>query len=141
DVMRFAAVQSAIAKKLLPETISSGIDLKTVLLPRANLSTSMSIYLNLGLSEEEVIQRVTSNAARAINRPQLGNLNVGATADIACVQIRRGKLGFRDSGLERLDAVRRCDCKLTVRNGAIVWDSDGLSVPDTVRAGPYTNFK
>ena len=30
---------------------------------------------------------------------------------------------------------------LTVRSGKIVTDDQGLSVPDVIRAGPYTNFK
>jgi hypothetical protein len=30
---------------------------------------------------------------------------------------------------------------MTVCDGLIVWDSDGLSITDTVKAGAYTNFK
>jgi len=36
---------------------------------------------------------------------------------------------------------RKLVCVLTVRNGQVVWDTEGLSLPDAVRAGPYTNFK
>jgi predicted amidohydrolase len=129
------------AKSIVPDTISSGMDSKNVLLPRANMETAMSIYLNLGMPPEQIIERVTSNAARAIKRPQLGTLNEGAVADIAVLEIQHGKFGFLDSARTRLDADRRFRCVLTVRNGAIVWDSEGLSITDTIRAGPYTNFK
>jgi len=122
-------------------TISSGMDANNVLLPRANMSTAMSIYLNLGMTAEQIIERVTSNAARAIKRPELGALNEGGVADIAVLEIQQGKFGFLDSARTRLDANRRFHCVLTVRNGAVVWDSEGLSISDTIRAGPYTNFK
>ena len=122
-------------------TISSGMDANNVLLPRVNLSTTMSIYLNLGMTAEQIVERVTSNAARAIKRTELGNLNEGGVADIAVLEIQQGKFGFLDSARTRLDANRRFHCVLTVRNGVIVWDSEGLSITDTIRAGPYTNFK
>lgn len=129
------------ARKTHPEIISSGMDAHNVLLPRVNMGTAMSIYLNLGMTAEQIIERVTSNAARAIGRPQLGNLSEGSIADVAVLEIQQGKFGFLDSARTRLDANRRFHCVLTVRNGAIVWDSEGLSISDTIRAGPYTNFK
>jgi dihydroorotase len=129
------------ARKTPPEVISSGMDDKNVLLPRTNMGSAMSIYLNLGMTAEQIIERVTSNAARAIKRPELGALNEGGVADIAVLEIQQGKFGFLDSARTRLDANRRFHCVLTVRNGAIVWDSEGLSIPDTIHAGPYTNFK
>jgi predicted amidohydrolase len=130
-----------VAAQNLPDTISSGMDWNNVILQRANMGTAMSIFLNLGMTVEQIVERVTSNPARAIKRPQLGALNEGGVADIAVFEIEKGKFGFLDSDLKRLDATRRFRCLLTVRNGAIVWDSDGLSIPDTIRAGPYTNFK
>ena len=117
------------------------MDSNSILLPRANMATSMSIFLNLGMTEAEIVKRVTSNAARAIKRPQLGTLSEGAAADIAVFEIQNGKFGFLDSGRARLDATRRFRCLVTVRNGVIVWDSEGLSIPDAGRAGSYTNFK
>jgi dihydroorotase len=141
DGLWFRIAQPAVAQKFLPDTISSGMDGKSILLPRANMATSMSIFLNLGITEEQIVERVTSNAARAIKRPQLGTLNEGSVADIAVLEVQEGKFGFLDSGRARLDATRRFRCLLTVRNGVIVWDRDALSIPDTVRAGPYTNFK
>jgi dihydroorotase len=129
------------AQKSPPDTISSGMDWNSILIPRANMGTAMSIFLNLGMTAEQIIERVTSNPARAIKRPELGTLSEGSIADIAVLEIQQGKFGFLDSARTRLDATRRFRCLLTVRNGVVVWDSDGLSIPDTVKAGPYTNFK
>ena len=88
--------------------------------PRAN-------WLNLGLPAEKVIERLTSEAARAIHRSDLGNLSEGSVADLAVLDLQQPN--------------HRMRCVLTVRGGAIVWDSEGLSIPDVSRAGPYTNFK
>jgi dihydroorotase len=141
DGLWFRIAQPALAQKFLPDTISSGMDWNSILLPRANLATAMSIFLNLGMTVEQIIERVTYNAARAIKRLELGTLNEGSPADMAVLEVQEGKFGFLDSGHARLDATRRLRCLLTVRNGAIVWDSEGLSIPDTLKAGPYTNFK
>ena len=52
-------------------------------------------------------------------------LSEGGTADLAL--------------LESVDGERRC--VLGIRAGRVVWDSEGLSIPDVSRAGPYSNFK
>jgi imidazolonepropionase-like amidohydrolase len=41
--------------------------------------------------------------------------------------------------LESVNGERRCI--LGIRAGRVVWDSEGLSVTDVSRAGPYSNFK
>jgi dihydroorotase len=141
DGLWFRIAQPALAQKFLPDVISSGMDWNSVVLPRANMATSTSIFLNLGMTLEQIVERVTSNPARAIKQPQLGTLSEGAAADIAVLEVQEGKFGFLDSGHTRLDATRRIHCLLTVRNGVIVWDSEALSIPDALKAGPYTNFK
>ncbi len=139
--LRFGVARDAVARKAYPATISSGMDWSNILIPRANLSNAMSIYLNLGMTAEQIIERVTSNAARAIQRRDLGNLSEGSVADVAILEVQEGKFGFLDSAKTRLDGTRRFHCVMTVRNGAVVWDSAGLSITDTLKAGPYTNFK
>ena len=139
--MWFRIAQPAIQQGFLPDTISSGMDIDSILLPRANMITTMSKLLNMGMSVDQIIERVTANPARVIRRPDLGTLSEGAIADIAVLRIQEGRFGFLDSGHARLDGSRRLDCVLSVRNGAVVWDSEGLSVTDWIKAGPYTNFK
>jgi dihydroorotase len=135
------ANQQTVVRVVPPDTISSGMDWNSILVPRATLARAMSIALNQGLTVEQIIERVTANPARAIKRTDLGTLSEGAAADIAVLEVQEGKFGFLDSAHTRLSGTRRFRCLLTVRNGVIVWDSDGLSIPDTLKAGPYTNFK
>ena len=125
----------------LPDTISSGIDKNSATLPRATMTDVMSKMLNIGLTIEQVIERSTVNPAKAIHRPDLGTLAEGAAADIAVIEQQTGKFGYLDSGHGKLIGDRKLVCVLTVRNGQVVWDTEGLSVPDAVRAGPYSNFK
>jgi dihydroorotase len=98
------------------------------------MMTVLSRNLNAGATPEQVIERVTATAAQVIRHPELGALSEGAVADIAVIELEHGKF-------PRLQGDRRLRCVLTIRNGAIVWDTDALSAPDQGKAGPYSNFK
>jgi len=131
----------AIQQGFLPDTISTDIHKRSIMLPRANMTTTMSKLLNIGLSMDQVVERSTVNAASAIHRPDLGHLNEGAIADVAVLEIQKGEFGFVDSGLNKLIGDRRIRCVLTIRAGRVVWDSEGLSLVDWQNAGPYTNYR
>jgi dihydroorotase len=117
----------------LPDTtISSGTE---------TMMTALSRLLNRGITPEQLVERTTVDAARAVHRPELGTLSEGAGADIALIELEHGKFWFPDAGHARLEGDRRLRCVLTIRRGAIVWDTDGLAAPDRSKAGPYSNFK
>ena len=81
------------------------------------------------------------NPARAIRRTELGTLDEGALADIAVFRLREGKFGFLDSGRAKMIGDKKLFCVLTLRKGAIVWDTEGLASTEFTQAGPYTNFR
>lgn len=137
----FRIAAPAIQQGFLPDTISTDLHKRSVLLQRATLTNVMSKFLALGMTLEQVIERTTVNAARAIRRPELGALSEGGTADIALLELRSGQFAFVDSGRARLTAKQELRCVLTIRNGLVVWDSEGLAANDWRDAGPYTNFK
>jgi dihydroorotase len=137
----FRIAVPALQQGFLPDTISTDIHKDSIMLPRANMITTMSKFLNLGMTLEQVIDRSTVNPARAIRRPELGTLREGAIADIAVLALETGKFGFLDSGHGKLIGDKRLRCVLTVRNGRIVWDADGLSLTEWTQAGPYSSFK
>jgi dihydroorotase len=120
-----------------PDSISTDLHQHSALIPQANMVTTMSKLLNLGMPLEEVILRSTVTPAREIKRPDLGTLAVGNTADIAVLELRKGTFGFVDSGHARLQGSQKLRCLLTVRAGKIVWDAEGLSWPDWQKAGKY----
>lgn len=137
----FRIAVPAIQQGFLPDTISTDIHKDSIMLPGATLINVMSKFLNIGLTIEQVIERVTVNSAKAIRRPGLGTLTEDAIADVAILKLERGRFAFLDSGHGKLTADKRLRCALTIRDGKIVWDEDGLSSPDASRAGPYSNFK
>lgn len=137
----FRIAQPAVSQGFMPDLIYSGMDRTSVLLPRTHLSTVASEFLNMGMHLEPIIERITTRAAHAINHPELGTLSDGSVADIAVFDVKEANYGFLDAGHARLEGGPRIRNVLTVRAGKIVWDSDGLSVPDVSKAGPYTNFK
>ena len=54
----------------------------------------MSKFLNMGVPLEDVIAMSTWHPAREIRHTELGNLSVGATADIAALNVQTGRFGF-----------------------------------------------
>ena len=131
----------AIKQGFLPDTISTDIHKNSIMLPRAHLNNVMSKFLNIGLTFEQVIERTTVNPAKAIRRTDLGTLDEGSTADIAVLKIDRGKFAFLDSGHGKLTADKKIRCVMTIRKGDIIWDEEGLSMPEWSTAGPYSNFR
>ena len=131
----------AVRKGFLPDIISTAMDKTSLLLPRAEMMTTLSKLLNLGVPIDQLVERVTVRPARAIKRPELATLREGGVADIAVIELQQGQFGFLDSGHARLRGDRRLRAVLTIRGGSVVWDSEGLSTGDWSTAGPYTNYR
>jgi dihydroorotase len=141
DGFWFRVAAPAIKEQLLPDTISSALDKESALLVRADMSVTLSKLLNLGMTLEQLVERVTVRAARALRRPELGTLAPGGIADIAVFEIERGRFGFVDAGHARLVGDRNLKVILTVRAGQVVWDPDARSRTDWLNAGPYSNYR
>jgi dihydroorotase len=137
----FRIAVPAIKQGFLPDTISTDIHKSSIMLPHATMTNVMSKFLAMGLTLEQVIERGTINPAKAIRRPDLGSLEEGGVADIAVLEVRKGRFPLLDSGHGKLTADKEVRCVLTVRNGDVVWDTEGLSLTDWKEAGPYSNFK
>jgi len=71
---------------------------------------------------------MTWNPAREILQTQLGNLSIGAPADVAVLSEEHGKYGFEDMYNTKLMGDTKLVCQLTVREGKIVYDLNGLSM-------------
>jgi len=93
----------------------------------------MSKYLNMGMPLKEILLRGSWYPAKSIKREDLGNLSVGAVADIAILSVRTGKFGFIDARNNRIDGDRKFEAELTIRAGKVVWDLNGLAANAFVR--------
>lgn len=121
-----------------PDSISTDIHKHSILIPNATMITTMSKLLDMGMPLQEVIFRSTVTPAAEIGHPELGTLGVGSDADVAVIAVLKGEFGFVDSGHAKMRGDRRLQCVLTLRNGKVVWDVNGLSWPDWETAGEYT---
>ena len=90
----------------------------------------MSKFLCLGVPLEDIIRRTTVNPAQMIHRPELGNLSIGSTADIAVLEIVKGKFAYLGSGGGKIEGNQKLQCVVTMFGGKILYDHPyGLSVP------------
>jgi dihydroorotase len=94
-----------------------------------DILNTMSKFLNLGMPLNDVIRANTSRAAEVIKRPDLGQIAVGAEADIAVLNVLKGKFGFVDVAGGKMMGDRKLECELTVKGGQVVWDLNGISRP------------
>jgi dihydroorotase len=123
-------VVPAVRQGFIPDTISADLFADTPVTVGINLANVMSKFLCLGLPLEDVIRRTTVNPAQIIRRPDLGNLSVGSTADIAVFEMLKGKFSYRGSGGGKIEGDKRLQCVMTVFGGQIAYDHPyGLSVP------------
>jgi dihydroorotase len=124
----------AIADGFVPDSISTDVHIHSVNTTVGDMQTTMSKVLNMGVSLPDVIKKSTINPAREIGHPELGHLSVGACADVAVFDLRRGQFGFVDCGRAKLSGDRKLECLMTIRDGEIVYDLGGLSAPEWSQA-------
>jgi dihydroorotase len=120
----------AIKQGLLPNTISSDLHAQSMNSGFKDMANLMSKFLNIGMTLQQVIERSTWSPALAIQHPELGNLSVGADADVAIFSLRKGNFGFIDTKRTKIRGTQKLEAELTIRAGKIMWDLNGLSVAD-----------
>jgi dihydroorotase len=101
-----------------------------------DLTNLMSKFLAMGMPLKEVVARATAAPAREIHRPDLGQLSVGAEADIAVLAVRKGTFGFTDVEGGKLMGSEKLEAELTVRAGKVVWDLNGIAKTDWQKQPP-----
>jgi dihydroorotase len=125
----FRQAVPAMKQGFTPDVISTDLHSGSMNSGMKDILNTMSKFLNMGMSLREVIKANTSRAAEVIKRPELGQLSVGAEADIAVLGLRKGSFGFIDSSGNRMSGGQKLECELTVKAGQVVWDLNGRSRP------------
>ena len=126
---RFHIAVPALAQGFPPDTISTDLHQRSRMLPNATMNITMSKFLALGMPMQEIIYRSTWRPAEVIRRTELGHLSKGAIADVAVLSLREGDFGFVDATRSVLKTDRQFECQMTLREGEIVWDLNGHSLP------------
>lgn len=112
---------------LWPDSISTDLHVNSMNSGMKDQLNVMSKFLALGMTLDEVIARSTWNPAREIGHEELGHLSVGAPADVAVLRLETGRFGFIDAYGARLDGTRKLVCELTLRDGKVAYDLNGIS--------------
>jgi dihydroorotase len=125
----FRQAVPATKQGFFPDVISTDLHTGSMNSGMKDILNTMSKFLNLGMSLKDVIKANTAKAADVIKRPDLGHLGVGAEADVAVLNLRRGKFGFIDVAGGKLLGDQKLECELTVKGGQVVWDLNGIAAP------------
>jgi dihydroorotase len=113
----------------LPDSISTDMHSGSYTSSMKDMLNVMSKFLALGLPLDEVILRSTWNPAREIKQEQLGHLSVGSLADVAVLRLEKGDYGFLDMFGARLPGTEKLTCEMTLRDGRIAYELNGLARP------------
>jgi dihydroorotase len=120
----------ALKAGFLPDSISTDLHISSMNAGMKDMLNVMSKFLALGMSLDDVVARSTWNPAREIKQETLGHLSIDAPADIAVLRVERGQFGFVDINGARLSGTAKLVCELTIRDGKIVYDLNGLASPE-----------
>lgn len=114
----FAVARAALAQDLRPGTISSDLHVYNVHGTVFDLATTMSKFLALGLTLDDVARATTETPARAIGAlGELGTLAPGATADATLLRLEHGEFDFTDARGDAVKGSMRLVPVRVVKNG------------------------
>ena len=122
----------AIKAGFFPNTMSTDLHTGSMNAAMKDMLHVMSSFVAMGMSMAEVIKASTWSPAQAIKREELGHLSPGAVADIAILNLRQGDFGFWDRVGYNLKGKQKFECEMTIRNGVIVYDLNGIASPVVV---------
>lgn len=126
----FSQAIPAFKQGLAPNSFGTDLHRFSVNAGMKDMLNVMSKYMAIGMKLEDVILHATWAPAKAIRRHDLGHLGKGAAADVAVWSMRSGKFGFVDAGGNKIEGREKLESELTVRDGKIVWDLNGLSAKE-----------
>jgi dihydroorotase len=94
---KWEVAETALSQGFLPQTISSDLHHYNVDGPVFDLATTATKFLQLGLSLDEVIARVTQVPAQTILKDEIGTLKVGAWGDAVLLEQQAGPVELVDA--------------------------------------------
>jgi dihydroorotase len=113
-----------------PNSISTDLHIGSMNGGMKNMLNVMSKFLNMGVKLEEIIAESTWHPAQYIHREDLGHLSVDAIADLTLLRRVEGDFGFIDTGGFKIKGNQKLVCELTLRDGKVVWDLNGIASPE-----------
>ena len=112
-----------------PNSISTDLHTGSMNGGMKDIINIMSKFINMNMPLDEVVASTTWNPAKIIKREDLGHLTEGAVADLTILNLRKGTFGFIDTKGKKMKGDQKLECELTIRDGKIVYDLNGISAP------------
>jgi dihydroorotase len=110
-----------------PDSLSTDLHIGSMNSAMKDILGVADRMLLMGETVPEVIAQMTSHPAHEIRQEQYGNLSVGSGADVALFSVQKGTYGFTDMYNTKAMGTTRLVCELTLRDGKIVYDLNGIS--------------
>lgn len=129
----FSEAIPALRQGLAPDSFGTDLHRFSMNAGMKDMLNVMSKYLSMGMTMEDIIVRATWAPAKSIKRTDLGQLSEGTVADVAVLSLRNGTFGFVDAGGKKIEGTQKFDAELTIREGKIVWDLNGISATEFER--------
>jgi dihydroorotase len=120
----------AMKEGFVPDSISTDLHIGSMNAGMKDMLNEMDKFLAMGMSLDDVILRSTWNPAKEIRHEELGHLSAGALADVTVLRLEKGTFGLVDMYGARLRGTQKLTCELTLRDGKVVYDLNGMTRPD-----------
>jgi len=116
----FDVARKALRGGLVPGTISSDLHYYNVNGPVFDLATTMSKFLHLGLTLDEVLAKTTTTPAGLLGlSTHLGAIREGMLADLAVFRLASGDFEFEDSMGEKVRGTQRLEPVAVIKGGRL----------------------
>jgi dihydroorotase len=120
----------ALKENFGPDSISTDLHVGSMNAGMKDMPNVMSKFLVMGIALDDVIRMSTWNPAKELKQDARGHLSVGADADVSVLRLEKGSFGYVDSFGGRLKGTQRLTCEMTMRDGKVVYDLNGLAAID-----------
>jgi dihydroorotase len=111
----------------IPDSISTDLHVTSMNAAMKDQLNVADKIFTLGVPLKEVVAEMTSHPAHEIKHDELGNLSVGSVADVAVLRLENGRFGFTDMVDSRVQGKQKLTCELTLKDGKVVYDLNGIS--------------
>ena len=126
----FRVAMPMVKAGFVPDSISTDLHVSSMNAGMKDMLNVMGKVLAMGVPLKDVIAQSTWHPARQIKQDGLGHLSVGAIADIAVLRLEQGRFGFIDMNGAKLTANQRLTAEMTLKDGKVVYELNGLSRPE-----------
>jgi dihydroorotase len=118
---KFDIARRQLDQGVTPDTISTDIGLTNWKTTVHSMTETMSKFLAVGLSLEDVILRTTANPAKALGMTEtLGAIAVGREADVSVLDVVNGDWQFTDSSGAHFKGTQAIVPVVTIRAGEVI---------------------